>query len=95
MKKETFEAVSQLEDKYFKLVWYARKTDQDRYNPACEKGIKEAEFLYPSDIDDLASDFGQWHHGFNSGVLAATRFFIEAESSNVKNAADEFPDLDT
>ena len=30
---------------------------------------------YPKESDDLEGEDGNWHHGFNSGVLATSRMF--------------------
>lgn len=95
MKKKTLEKVEEMQEKYFQLVWFARKRPEDLYNPVCAKPMQEVMFLYPQDVKDLEREEGNWHHGFNSGMLAATRFFLEAECGSFQFALDEFPCLDS
>lgn len=95
MKKRTEEVVIELANKYCELVWYARKRPEDRFNPACEKPIKEIEFKYPNEILTLQGVDGDWEHGFNSGMLAALRLILDAESGHLEMALEEFPCLDT
>ena len=73
------------------------------------KGIEEQ---FPSEVEELTSpSTGDFAHGFNSGCLAAFRFFLTAledeetvidedrgeeySFGGLQNAIDEFPDLDT
>ena len=82
---EAMKAIGEMEDKYFDLVWYARK-DKDRngayWNRTPEnikqgafKNIARIEEFYPDECDELnCPKRGDWTHGFNSGVLAAMRF---------------------
>ena len=92
------------EEKYSTLVWYARKHPKD--DPSWDdvpadimKGafdaMDDAESTYPEDIEDLAGRDGDWHHGFNSGVLAAIRLIMTAKNESVEAAVDNFPELDT
>ena len=51
---------------------------------------------YPDEVKALISDDeGDWAHGFNSGMLAAMRFCRLAEEESLKDALDEFPNLDS
>jgi len=51
---------------------------------------------YPDEVKALISeDEGDWSHGFNSGMLAALRFFMTAEEESLHAAIDEFPFLDS
>ena len=82
---EAMKAIGEMEEKYFDLVWYARK-DKDRngayWNGTPEsikqgafKNIARVEEFYPDECDELnCAAHGDWTHGFNSGVLAAMRF---------------------
>lgn len=55
------------------LVWYAR--NRCRYpNHAASKRLDMSK-EHCDEIDKLRSDDGDYHHGFNSGVLAAARMF--------------------
>ena len=102
---DVLEQIGQKIDKYETLVWYARK-DKDPSSPYWDsvpadikKGafdaIAKAEEHYPDDIDDLNNpESGVWEHGFNSGVMAALRYFIHA-AADPAEAEEWFPELDT
>ena len=116
---EVIAEVKNLEYKYRSLVWYARKpayedvdtvySDSSKeIRDGCKRGIARVEEDYPDDLRNYheCPDFA---HGFNSGVLAATRFVltamdtttttdedgIEFEYGGVDFAKDTFPQLDT
>ena len=99
-KKEILENVIELEDKYFDLVWYARKTLED-YNtiPKVKENVDRIEEMYPIETKNLINDDGNWEHGFNSGMLAGMRYIMtlfETGPLGGKEMADEeFPFLDT
>lgn len=71
-----------IERKYFELVSYARKPpaeDEAFWGTLSEKskdGVRaagmEIEKKYPLEVSRLYQDTN-WHHGFNSGVLAIVR----------------------
>ena len=97
--------VKDLEDKYFDLVWYARKppkTETEYWDnipediiAVCEREIKETEDKYPDEVARLRCPFqGDWEHGFNSGMLAAMRLLRPNIVIN-KSKMKEFPSLDT
>lgn len=66
--------IGEIIDKYFDLVWYARKDDEDREEiPAVDKHMTRIEELYPEEIHDLVMHNTDWSHGFNSGALAISR----------------------
>ena len=85
--EEQQQAFRKFEEKYFDLVWYARKalSDNEEYwgdttqkikydalNAACLVEEKCSE-----EIDSLKSmESGDWQHGFNSGCLAAMRYVL-------------------
>ena len=119
---EVMAEVQYLEYKYRSLVWYARKPPYDLIEEEYKKtGIPqetiekcmEAKLKYqkkfPKETSQLARDGGDWHHGFNSGMLAATRFVltaldtttstdedgIEFNHGGLEIAKDWFPELDT
>lgn len=51
---------------------------------------------YPAEVRALISDDeGDWAHGFNSGMLAAIRFFGTMEEESLQDALDDFPCLDS
>jgi hypothetical protein len=77
------------EKKYFSLVWYARKGQDDHpmwaNTPDC---IKQKAFnemsrireMHPDEVDALCGESGDWTHGFNSGMLACLRFVLTAQN---------------
>lgn len=84
-----------MEDKYETLVWYARKSEgQIRTIPRVQELVYEVQREYPKECRMLEA-MGDWSHGFNSGVLAATRFFLSIENEGIELAEENFPDLDT
>lgn len=62
----------ELTEKYFNLVWYARKYPEDRKIPGVDEAMKDVEKKYPKELKSLR-DIPDWTHGFNSGILAASR----------------------
>ena len=83
------ELIQKWEQKYFELVWYARKPPKghpewDTWSPSISDGAKnamaEVEEKYPDEIDALKSDTGDWDHGFNSGMLACLRLVMTAQN---------------
>lgn len=89
-------------DKYADLVWYARRPPADHLSwncmpPEIKRGALDHQAriqeMLPDEIDALCSDHGDWYHGFNSGVLAALRFVLQA-SVDPDQAEELFPDLE-
>lgn len=61
-------------EKYDKLVWFARS------HPDCEVAKNPQSRvleMFPDECDDLRSESGDWHHGFNSGCLATMRMVLD------------------
>ena len=84
----------ELMEKYCDLVWLARKLPDDWENPIIKLHIDVVCNTHPTETNDLLySDEQNWHHGFNSGILAALRLVSCARiyPENIK----EFPMLDT
>jgi hypothetical protein len=86
---EIEEELKRQEEKYFNLVWYARKppredavywlTTPPEIRGKAFEAMTEIETLYPKEVEELRSpERGDWEHGFNSGALAVFRFFITA-----------------
>ena len=89
-------------DKYAELVWYARRPPADHLSWNCmPPEIKRSSLdhqariqeMLPGEIDALCSEHGDWYHGFNSGVVAALRFVLQA-SVDPEKAEEQFPDLE-
>ncbi|KAL3925439.1 MAG: hypothetical protein SGILL_000404 [Bacillariaceae sp.] len=57
--------------KKFDMVWFAKY----RYRYPNNPNSKRIENAYKEEIERLRSDDGDYHHGFNAGVLAASRMF--------------------
>mmetsp|Transcript_25625 Transcript_25625/g.31559 ORF Transcript_25625/g.31559 Transcript_25625/m.31559 type:complete len:172 (-) Transcript_25625:229-744(-) len=58
---------------HFELVWFA--LNRTRYpNHPLSKNIEESE-CHREKLEKLRSNDGDFHHGFNSGVLATSRLF--------------------
>ena len=116
---EVMEEVEALEYKYRSLVWWARKpayedvdtvySDSSKeIRDGCKRGIARVEEDYPDDLRNY-HECPDFSHGFNSGVLAATRFVLTAmdttttkdedgfefEIGGLDFAKDTFPQLDT
>ncbi|KAL7490998.1 hypothetical protein ACHAWT_000476 [Skeletonema menzelii] len=74
--------------KSYELVWYAR--NRTRYPSHQVSKWLDSSKEHSRDIDNLHSVDGDFHHGFNSGVLAASRMFKDhADVSHVSNDPEE------
>lgn len=73
--KRTLEKIREMEEKYFNLVWLARKTPEDMEIPKVREEVEKVTNLYPEDVEELENDETNFVHGFNSGMLAASRLF--------------------
>ena len=94
-KQQLINEIKLLERKYEMLVWYARKSAEQI---ATIEGVRVAaeslEKEYPDETSDLRSTIaGDWTHGFNSGMLAGTRFVLDALDMGMDEAHEIFPDL--
>ncbi|KAL3917751.1 MAG: hypothetical protein SGILL_004562 [Bacillariaceae sp.] len=88
MLMETLAAIKQTADKELKekfdLVWYAKFRYRYPNHEASARIDKEHKEL----IQHLRSEDGDYHHGFNSGVLAASRMFAsQADVLHVNDLA--------
>lgn len=97
----TEDLLCELEVKYEKLVWYARKprdkgnlwADHPRYDSvdyetviSIQNQLVETRKKYP-EAKDLDGEHGDFTHGFNSGMLACVRLLLQ---SNMWNAKDHW-----
>ena len=94
-KKEVLDVSIEQAEKYFNLVWLARKSQDDMNIPEIREGILAVIKKYPKDTDDLQGENGDWTHAFNNGCLATFRFIIDAIEYGVEEAQDNFPHLDS
>ena len=87
---ELYTVLHEMRERYFDIVWYARSTE-----PEGEEGRARIEEERPDDVKTLRECDDNWQHGFNSGMLAAIRFFLTANTDGLGQAFDDFPMLDT
>ena len=100
---------------YFNLVWIARGLEgDDRENNSqvlAEIRSMGREDRFVLDLENMSGDGGDWFHGFNSGMLAASRMYHGLANSTEDipciygsvftmkqqrdRAINEFPMLDT
>ena len=97
MPSKVIKELTDFEDKYYHLVWYARHSPQNCQGDQCP--CKKVETDYPKETSDLSSpDLGDWTHGFNSGMLACTRHiraFAGRSKMEREYAQEHFPQLDS
>jgi len=96
-KQQLINEIKLLEHKYEMLVWYTRKSEQQI---ATIEGVRiaadEVTRDYPEEVASLNSPlFGNWQHGFNSGMLAGARFVLDALDTGIEEAYEIFPDLNS
>ena len=71
-----------------------RKADQ-QVTLTCRLELQKVVDKFPEDYSLLSGEDGQFHHGFNSGALAAFSYVLDIMESGIKFAEDQFPNLDT
>lgn len=90
--------------KHITLVWYARSYPEghpywNTHNPKMVQRVMESqanvERDYPVEVAELQDDDTNWHHGFNSGVVAAIRYMWDLMENGEEYADENFPCLDT
>lgn len=74
--KSSQDRMDEIGEKYFDLVWMARKDEEllDE-RPDIREIFNKTSAKYPGELEKLQRDDGDWHHGFNSGMLACSRLF--------------------
>ena len=88
-----FELIKEKEHKYSELVWYARSLKNLHFHGVIENRNR-IEKSHPNEIMNLKNtDTSDWHHGFNSGMLASTRYILSLKEYGKELADEEFPDL--
>ena len=111
---DVLEAAMEKHQKFDRLVWYARKApaDCEEYWAGVSEEIKHGalnsvariEEHFPDECDELRGPDGAWTHGFNSGMLAALRWILDAccqdeldgvPIGGLEFAEENFPSLDT
>jgi len=104
-KNDLFHHILLKENKYSKLLWYARTNPSNSIHAVAPNGelidlvqqnLKTIENNYPLETSALYSEEqSQWAHGFHSGVVAAMRYVLTLNEYGVEQAEEEFPMLDS
>jgi hypothetical protein len=95
IKKELMENIIEKQKKYADLLWYARSSEKHNSIPGVIENRERIEGLYPEEVNDLQNEDGDWHHGFNSGMVAALRYILTMDDLGLEQANEEFPMLDS
>ncbi len=95
--KKAVKLMQENSEKYCSLVWYARANpekllEEERYEIL--QSLKNLEKKYPEEIKSLGED-DNWSHGFNSGMLACSRLYLEMIEGDAEFALENHPDLDS
>ena len=95
-KEDILKEVSSMHDKYESLVKYARVTpEQISEHKLIQELVNKVQSEYTKEANELSSEDGDWHHGFNSGMLAACRYVLNLNDVDKDFADSNFPFLDT
>ena len=103
-KKQIENEVIRMEEKYFDLVWFARRSEEAMLilsdngvgpNHIAVEQVKRIASLFPKETQKLMQAQDNWDHGFNSGMLAGMRYVITLIEDGQEIAEEEFPFLDT
>jgi len=97
MNEDVRDEIKNHEQKYFEMVWYARRRPEHLKIEGVKKKWEETEQKYQNEFS--FPNGGDWEHGFNSGCLAAFRCVLAAMEKSkyggLERAKEEFPHLDT
>jgi hypothetical protein len=94
-KKELLQNILKKEDKYARLLWYARSMPEHESIKGVKEHKEEIETLYPYESEQLKGEHGNWQHGFHSGMVAALRYILTMDEMGLEQADGEFPMLDS
>jgi len=95
-KEEILTEVKRFHDKYESLVKYARVTPrQISEHKLVKELVDKVETDYSKEAKEISGKDGDWHHGFNSGMLAACRYILSLNDVDKDFADNHFPFLDT
>ncbi len=72
--KSARDRINEIQEKYCALIWMAR-TDEEllEERPDIRGVFNRTVAKYPGELEKLQEYDGDWHHGFNSGMLACAR----------------------
>lgn len=97
-KKQLIENVVEKLKKYEDLIWYARATPENYHIKGVKENVDRIEKEYPDEVKELnglSAEHINWHHGFNSGMVAALRYILTMDDLGLEQADEEFPMLDS
>lgn len=97
-KKQLIENVVEKLKKYDDLIWYARATPENYHIKGVKENVDRIEKEYPDEVNELnglSAEHINWHHGFNSGMVAALRYILTMDDLGLEQADEEFPMLDS
>lgn len=97
-KKQLIENVVEKLKKYDDLIWYARATPENYHIKGVKENVDRIEKEYPDEVKELnglSAERINWHHGFNSGMVAALRYILTMDDLGLEQADEEFPMLDS
>ena len=95
-KKQLIDNVVEKLKKYEDLIWYARSGPENESIKGVKESKKRIEDLYPEEVQKLQSEeYGNWQHGFHSGMVAALRYILTMDKSGLEQANEWFPELDS
>lgn len=91
---------SEFMSKYFDLVWFARsnpdKLIEDENYEVVQTVLKSLQKIadkYPKEAQELFEDETSWQHGFNSGILAYSRFLASYIEDGLWEVCEENKDM--
>ena len=97
-KKQLIENAVEKLKKYEDLIWYARATPENYHIKGVKENVDRIEKEYPDEVNELnglSAEHINWHHGFNSGMVAALRYILTMDDLGLEQADEEFPMLDS
>ena len=94
-KKQIELRVQDMEEKSTSLVWLARKSDENLKIPRVLELVNEIKSKYPNEVEQLSGEYGNFTHGFNSGMMAGMRFVLSMMELGEEFAEENFPELDS
>jgi hypothetical protein len=97
-KKQLIENVVEKLKKYDDLIWYVRTTPENYDIKEVKENVDRIEKQYPDEVKELSglsTEHANWHHGFNSGMVAALRYILTMDDLGLEQADEEFPMLDS
>ena len=95
-KKQLLENILKKEDKYARLLWYARSKKEHEGIEGVKEHKREIESLYPNEVERLkGAEWADWQHGFHSGMVAGLRYILTMDDLGKEQADEEFPMLDS